>query len=158
MDFIETIDLPCVAEIQTMGTCLVPPNVSIDRIIIEPRDNPHLGHYRLLITIDGALVYSDETPRGRYSIDVDDSQSRSSVRNLIAVVVPHDIPSAVRSYLQNESIQITIIGSYEDQLTTNETIPKLELEVEEASIQLDWECDANPELCKWDDDFANEWA
>jgi|TARA_A200000159_G_scaffold156019_1_gene170469 DNA polymerase elongation subunit (family B) len=149
MDYIETIDLPCVAEIQTMGTCLVPPNVAIDRIIIEPRDNPHLGHYRLIMTIDGSLLYSDETPRGRYSIDVDDVQSRGESRNIIAVVVPHDIPSAVRAYLQNESIQITIIGRHEG---------KSSEEGEIAIVVVDTDCLTDPESCAFDVGFVSEWT
>ena len=150
MDFIETIDLPCVAEIQTMGTCIVPPNVAIDRIIIEPRDNPHLGHYRLIMTIDGSLVYSDETPRGRYSIDVDDAQSRGETRNIIAVVVPHDIPPPVRSYLQNESIQITIIGRHEGGSPSDDG--------EIAVVVVDTDCLTDPESCAFDVGFVAEWT
>jgi len=150
MDFIETIDLPCVAEIQTMGTCIVPPNVAIDRIIIEPRDNPHLGHYRLIMTIDGSLVYSDETPRGRYSIDVDDAQSRGETRNIIAVVVPHDIPPPVRSYLQNESIQITIIGRHEGGSSSDDG--------EIAVVVVDTDCLTDPESCAFDVGFVAEWT
>ena len=150
MDFIETIDLPCVAEIQTMGTCIVPPNVAIDRIIIEPRDNPHLGHYRLIMTIDGSLVYSDETPRGRYSIDVDDAQRRGETRNIIAVVVPHDIPPPVRSYLQNESIQITIIGRHEGGSSSDDG--------EIAVVVVDTDCLTDPESCAFDVGFVTEWT
>jgi DNA polymerase elongation subunit (family B) len=101
------------------------------------------------MTIDGSLVYSDETPRGRYSIDVDDVQSRGEARNIIAVVVPHDIPSAVRSYLQNESIQITIIGRHEG---------KSSEEGEVAIVVVDTDCLTDPESCAFDVGFVSEWT
>lgn len=146
MDFIETIDLPCVAEIQTMGCCMIPPNVVVDRIIIEPRDNPHLGHYRLIMTIDGNLVYSDETPVGRFSIDVEDRGSRTAARQIIAVVIPQDIPPAVRSYLRNENLQITVIGHHES------------IEGEDISIVIDSTCLEDPESCSFPSSFLDEWA
>lgn len=151
MDFIETIDLACVAEIQTMGTCMIPPNVEIDRIIIEPRDNPHLGDFRLVMTVDGTLVYSDETPRGRFSIDVDDRRTASNTRQIIAVVIPQEIPSAIRSYLRNESLQITVIGRHRDDHSP-EGNPSDSGIVELATIQVDH---LNPDFTP---DFIDEWA
>lgn len=143
MDYIETIDLPCVAEIQTMGCVMIPSNVVIDRIIIEPRDNPHLGHYRLIITVDGNLVYSDETPNGRYSIDVEDRTAHGDgPRQLIAVVVPQDIPPAIRSYLRNENLQITVIGSHasdlDDEVGLHMEIATIHFDELEDSFDSDW--------------------
>ena len=149
MDYIETIDLPCVAEIQTMGCVMIPSNVVIDRIIIEPRDNPHLGHYRLIITIDGNLIYSDETPVGRYSIDVEDrTADQNGPRQLIAVIVPQDIPPAVRSYLHNENLQITVIGSHRSGTSDEEGNTVFSPQVEIATIHFD----------ELDDSFDSDWT
>ena len=149
MDYIETIDLPCVAEIQTMGCVMIPSNVVIDRIIIEPRDNPHLGHYRLIITIDGNLIYSDETPVGRYSIDVEDrTADQNGPRQLIAVIVPQDIPPAVRSYLHNENLQITVIGSHRSGTSDEDGNTVFSPQVEIATIHFD----------ELDDSFDSDWT
>jgi hypothetical protein len=151
-DFIESTEIPCVSEIQTMGTVMVPSRVSIDRIIIEPRDNPHLGEFRLIVTVDGNLVYSDETPRGRYTVDVEDLQVRENPRQIIAVVVPVDVPSGIRSYLRNESVQITVVGTHRDDPVADPGPADSVRSMELATIQIDH---LNPDFTQ---EFIDDWA
>jgi hypothetical protein len=150
-DFLESTEIPCVSEIQTMATVMVPSRVSIDRIIIEPRDNPHLGEFRLIVTVDGNLVYSDETPRGRYTVDVEDLQVRENPRQIIAVVVPVDVPTGIRSYLRNESVQITVVGTHRDDPVADRG-PAESRSMELATIQIDH---LNPDFTP---EFIDDWA
>jgi len=146
-DFIESADVPCVAETQTMGTIMVPRHVSLDRIIIEPRDNPHLGDFRLLITVDGSLVYSGETPRGRYTVDIDDIQSKDGPRQIMVVILPAEVPVSIRSYLRNENVRVTVIGKY------HESTPTIEVVTEPpAIVDHDW---LVPDFT---DEFMERWS
>lgn len=146
-DFIESADVPCVAETQTMGTIMVPRHVSLDRIIIEPRDNPHLGDFRLLITVDGSLVFSGETPRGRYTVDIDDVQTNDGPRQIMVIILPAEVPVSIRSYLRNESIGITVIGRYSDSHSTSEIVTEMPVIVEH-----DWL------LAEFPAEFTEHWA
>jgi len=156
-DFIESTEIPCVAEIQTMGTIMVPSSVSIDRIIIEPRDNPHLGDFRLIVTVDGALVYSGETPRGRYTVDVEDSQTKDAPRQIIVVVIPMDVPTAIRSYLKAETVQITAVGTHHGESEPDDSVPWVRA-VDVAFVEVDTSCLTDPDSCAFDADFSARWS
>jgi hypothetical protein len=149
-DFLESAEIPCVAEIQTMGTVMVPSRVNLERIIIEPRDHPHLGDFRLIITVDGNLVYSDETPRGRFTVDIEDRASGSSPRQIIAVVIPMSVPVPIRSYLTHETVQITVVGTHED--VDDRSAVTSSTAIELATVELDYLTGDYP------DDFIDRWS
>jgi|TARA_Y100000034_G_C6870623_1_gene397442 hypothetical protein len=149
-DYIENFDIPCVCEIQTMGFCTVPKYVRLDRIIIEPRQSPHLGEFRLVITIDGSLVFSDVTPISRYTIDIDDMQTQSQERKIIVVVIPADIQPPLRHYLQNETVSITVLGDHTEE-------SRKAMEEDTGDVVVDKECLESPESCEFSVDFSEQW-
>ena len=149
-DYIENFEIPCVCDIQTMGFCTVPKYVRLDRLIIEPRQSPHLGDFRLVITIDGSLIFSDTTPLSRYTIDIDDMQSQDQERKIVAVVVPTEIQASLRHYLQNETVAITILGDHTDE-------SRKAMQDDIGDVVVDEECLDSPESCELPNDFSQEW-
>ena len=149
-DYIENFEIPCVCEIQTMGFCTVPKHVRLDRLIIEPRQSPHLGDFKLVITIDGSLIFSDTTPVSRYTIDIDDLQTQNQERKIIAVVVPTDIQSSLKHYLQNETVAITVLGDHTDE-------SRKAMQDDTGDVVVDEECLDSPESCEFPNDFSQEW-
>ena len=127
-----------------MGTC-TPPNVAIDQCHRTTRQST-LGHYRPIMTIDGSGL-SMRPPWSVFHRCGRRPESGEITTSSLSWFLTTS--RLCQSYLQNESIQITIIGRHEGFL-----LGRCEIAV----VVVDTDCLTDPESCAFDVGFVAEWT
>ena len=115
------LEIPLSGEAHTLVSAIIPQNVEIVRISIQGSDLPYASFVRMLVTVEGEIVYMGSLRRKTTSIDIDDKQVVGTHRILMVMAsLDSSTPDVVRETLGEweGTINMEVFGNHKEPTAT----------------------------------------